>query len=75
MEKATLKIGQVWGMKEKESPWADDEGVTRAVIIDLKDGWVRYHFTSGTKPHSLEQKEFTDTYDTLVKEAPDADQS
>ncbi len=71
-----LKIGQVWGMLgDSGNPWANEECVTRVVIADIKNGWLRYRFTSGSKLHSMKQSDFADIYDDLIKEAPDADQS
>ncbi len=71
-----LKIGQVWGFKKDiGDPWAEDGSHTWAVITDMKDGWVRYRYWNGTKFMSVKQEAFTDTYDHLIKEAPDADQS
>ena len=75
-----LKIGQVWGIKEQEtSPWADEESPTRVVITELKLGWVRYRFLTGTKLNAMEQSAFSGVYDhrllrcdKLATEAPDS---
>ncbi len=75
-----LKIGQVWGIRKQEgSPWADEESTTRVVITELKLGWVRYRFLTGTKLNAMDQGAFSEVYDhrllrcdKLITEAPDS---
>lgn len=56
-----MKIGDRFVLKDDDSPWPTD-GESEAIILDIKNGWVRYSLSPLFSDNRLKIDEFLYCY-------------